>query len=311
MDAAASPMDGGGIETGAMDVPWHRSRQALLPGLLSIATACYFLAVLISRTTDAPLNRSVGAVFVAINLSAAVMGLRRLAWLRHDAASPLRHMTFSICVALLLDCIGSAVWLGYNVLGDAIPYPSSADVFYLASDLVWLGAIGLLFWALDTNIRDELGPFVDILAVTWSLTIVVISLVGVSAATAGGLLKLVLDIVYPFLSALSCALLGALVFGPQLRRLGSPWRWFLLLLYAAWVLTFLSDLGFSITSSLGRNSGTFQYFYFDGGPTDAAVAASDLLVCWALAFLPLAHELSPGQESQGPADFIAGRPVDT
>jgi hypothetical protein len=282
---------------------WRASR---LPGflvLLSTAVLAYFIAVWLSRSTDSALNRAAQLAPLVVDGTAAVLAFRQLRRYKSSAAAPLRQMTLLFCLALLTNCVGSVIWLVYNLLGVAVPYPSYADIFWVATDLIWILGIGLLFWALDTNLRDELGPFVDILAVTWSLTIVVISLVGVSAETVGNLLKLVLDIIYPFLSALACALLGAVLFGPQLRRLSPRWRWFLAALYLSWLLTFISDIGFSITSSLGHGSNSLEYFYYDGGPTDFIIGLGDLVVCWALAFIPLQDELKEVLEDR-PGDFV-------
>lgn len=307
MDATVSRIEETPSEAGADRGAWYRSRSAAAPALLSVLAAGFYLAILLSRSTDGPLNRFTGGVDFLIDLSATCFAFATFIRFRHVAIAPLRHMTLFIGIASSLHVLGALVWLAYNVVGMAVPYPGLPDVFILGGDLVWIPAIGFLFWALDTNIRDELGPFVDILAVVWSLTIVVLTLLGVSLETAGGLLKLVLDIVYPFLTALACALLGALFLGPQFRRMAPPWRWFLALTYAAWLLAFLSNLGFSITTSLGHNGGTLEYFYFDGGPTDAIGAVAELLIVWAIAFLPLGVPLQPGEESPIPGDYIIGR----
>jgi hypothetical protein len=306
MDTAISRAETNAPETGASGTPWHRSRRAILPALLTLLTLSYYLAVLVTRSTNGPLNRLTGAVDLALNLSAGLLALSCLLRFRKVAPTPLRHMTLAIAVSMLFYAIAAICWLVYNFSGTSLPYPGLPDVFYLASYLAWIISVGFLFWALDTNIRDELGPFVDILAVAWTLTIVVLTLLGVSLQTAGDVLKLMLDIVYPFLAALACGLLGALFLGPQLRRMSVSWRWFVSLTYAAWLFFFLSDLGFSITTSIAHGAGTLKYFYFEGGPTDAIGAVGELLLLWAIAFLPLGDSLQPGEESSVPGDFIAG-----
>ena len=55
-----------------------------------------------------------------------------------------------------------------------------------------------------------------------------------------------------------CALTGAIVFGPQLRRLSVPWRWFIVILYISWLISFLGDIGFSITTSIGGQHRSFD-----------------------------------------------------
>lgn len=287
----------------AFAIPGHSYHNVRFLIILSVAVLAYFLTVWVSHSTDSVLNHASGAVTLVLALSSTLLGLSQIRRFRSTAAASLRYLTLLICAALLINGIGELIWFAYNILGINVPYPSYADIFYVASYISWILGIGVLFWALDTNIRDELGPFVDILAVTWSLTIVVISLLGVSVETAGNLLKLVLDIVYPFLSALACALLGALVFGPQFRRLAPSWRWFLAFLYLAWLLIFVGDIGFSVTTSLSRDSATFAYLYYDGGPIDFVYALAHLLICWLVAFIPLGDDLLAVPPFSQPDDF--------
>ncbi len=282
---------------------WHRTRAALYLSLLILATLALFAAIRISHRHEGTLNNLSEAAFLVLKGSAALLGLWQLRRFWHAATVPLRCFAIAICSALAISACGELAWLVYNLLGVAVPYPSLADVFYLGGYCCWIVGLSFLFWALDTNVRDEVGPFIDILGVTWSLIIVVLTLLGVSPESVGNLLKLILDIVYPFFSALACALLGSLILGPQLRRLSPSWRWFIIALYCAWLLTFIADIGFSITTSLGRRSLSFELLYYDGGPIDAVYAAADLLLCCALAFAPLGTRLRAEPEASELAEI--------
>jgi hypothetical protein len=274
---------------------------------MTILTAGFYLAVFLSHQTDGPLNRLTDGLDAIISGTAGILALHQLIRFRRQAPQPLSYMTLAFCASMALYVIAGLIWLSFNLKGVAIPYPGISDFFYIGGDLLSIIAIGMLFWALDTNVRDELGSLVDLLAVVWSLTIVVITLLGVSMQSTGDLVKLVLDIVYPFLAALACALTGALVLGHQLRRMSTAWRCFVLLVYLAWLFGFFSSIGFSITSSLGRNAADFKYFYFDGGPTDALNAISELLILWALAYIPLRISLQPVEKGDVPQDFLTDR----
>ncbi len=288
------------MQTASAPPPWHRTLVALYLLLLTLATIAFFVIVTLSGQRDGLLNNLTEGVFLAIQSSAMFLGLARLRRAWRAAAPPLRWFTIAICAGLGLDAVGAIVWLTYNAFGVAVPYPSLADIFYVASDSAWVIGVSLIFWALDTNVRDEVGPFIDILGATWSLLIVVLSLIGLSAESVNNLLKLILDIIYPFFSALACALLGSILLGPQLRRLNVPWRWLIVILYASWLLNFFGDIGFSITTSLGLHNLSFSLLYYDGGPIDAIYAASNLIACWAVAFLPLSERLFAEQESDLP-----------
>jgi hypothetical protein len=288
----------------------YRSPEALVPAAITVFTAGFYFAVFLSHQTNGPLNYLTDGLDAVICVTAGILALRQLIRYRRTASRPLLHMTATFCVAMGMYGVAGLVWLSFNLRGIAIPYPGLPDVFFVTSDIVSIIGIGLLFWALDTNVRDELGPFVDLLAVVWSLTIVVITLLGVSLQSTGDLVKLILDIVYPFLAALACALAGALVLGHQLRRLSALWRCFVVLVYLSWLFSFFSSIGFSITTSLGHNAADFKYFYYDGGPTDALNAISELLILWALAFIPLHASLQPAElgdvPRDAPRDYVAG-----
>jgi hypothetical protein len=290
--------------------PWYRSPRAFVLAAITVLTVCFYLAVFLSHQTSGPVNHWTDGLDALLSGAAGVLALRQFLRYRRLASRPLKHMTLAFCAAMVSYVIAGLIWMSFNFRGIEIPYPALPDVFYVAGDLVSILAIVLLFWALDTNVRDELGSLVDLLAVVWSLTIVVITLLGINLQSTGDLMKLVLDIVYPFLAALACALSGALVLGHQLRRMSTGWRCFVLLVYFSWVFGFLSSLGFSITSSLARNTADFKYFYYDGGPTDALNAVSELLILWALAFIPLHASLQPAElgdvPRDAPRDYVAG-----
>lgn len=267
--------------------PWPPRRLLLLAAIVYAAVCLYFLAVQITGSRTGSLNDAVNYIFPPIYLGAAVLALRKLRHPRAGSPRLVRTMLLVLILALFSDFLGSLGWIGYALRGIDLPYPSVADVAYVLEDVLWIVGIGIYFWILDTNIRDELGPFVDLLAVTWSLTILLISYIEGISQTSGNLLKLMLDIFYPFTSALMCALTGCLLFGPQFRRLNLQWRWVIALMYVGFLITFFGDFGFSITTSLTKQSPSYQYFYYDGNLLDFLYATAAILLGLAVVLLPL------------------------
>jgi hypothetical protein len=191
------------------------------------------------------------------------------------------------CTAFLMDALGAVLWLAYNVRGSLTPFPSWADVGYSGDTILWAVGLLIFFWVLDTNVRDELGPFVDLLAVTWSLTIVVISLINGPSLSKLILPAVALSIFYPFVWALSAALAGSLLFGPEQRRLSGRWRWFVAFVYSGALITFLTNIAYSLTAAAPPDSPAAKYLYYNGGPLDFLFVTGDFLLMLAIAVMPL------------------------
>jgi hypothetical protein len=262
----------------------------------------FFCVVWITGEKDAPLNLATAIVYLAVRATGIVVGISKLhsSGNRRTAAS---LMLAVFCLAFLLDAIGAALWLTYNLQGSLVPFPSWADVGYGGDTILWAVGLLIFFWVLDTNVRDELGPFVELLAVTWSLTVVLISMINGPSLSKLILPAVVLSIFYPFVWALSAALTGALLFGPEQRRLTTRWRWFVAFVYAGSLLTFLTNIAYSLTAAATPDSPAATYLYYNGGPLDFLFATGDFLLVLAIIVLPL--NASPFRLPQRPADHPA------
>jgi hypothetical protein len=280
-----------------------RPRPALAIAALYALVCLFFCIVWLSGKKESPLNLATALVYLTIRLTGVAVGVQKL-WQadgRRRTAADL--MLGAFCAAFLLDAAGAVIWLGYNLHGSLVPFPSWADAGYVGDTVLW--AVGLLafFWVLDTNVRDELGSFVDLLAVTWSLTVVIISMLNGPSLSKLVLPAVALSIFYPFVWALSSALAGALLFGPQQRRLRSRWRWFVVFVYAGALLTFLTNIAYSLTAACPPDSPAARYLYYNGGPLDFLFATGDLLLMTAIVLLPLGE--SPLQSPGRPGDYPA------
>jgi len=260
-----------------------------------------FAVLLLIRTRTSPINRLAELSLVLVPFVTACLAAKKLRDHR-QADRPLRHLTLAIAVASLLGAVQAAVWLAYTLAGTELPYPSAADALLIAADITWVAGIAMLYWALDTSVREELTPFLGVLMGTWALTISIFALIGINLHSAGSVVQLALDLFYPMISALSCGLLGSLVLGPQLRRIAPEWRWFVGLLYLLWFFWLLTSLAFAAgTAKLSGTSASFEVLYFNGGPIDLLYIFGCLIACWAVAFIPLQVSLTPSQEG-GPSD---------
>jgi hypothetical protein len=255
-----------------------------------LAICAFFAIVWLSGRRDSPLNLATAIVYLVIRLLGVGIATAKLRHSRPRRLDPRGWMLLSFCVAFLLDAVGALLWLGYNLHGRLVPFPSLADLGYGGDTVLWAVGMLIFFWVLDTNVRDELGPFVDLLAATWTLTVMMISLINGANWTNLFLPGVALSVFYPFVWALSSALAGALLFGPQQRRLQPKWRWFVTLVYAGSLVTFLMNVAYSVTAAFPPGSPAEKFLYYNGGPLDFLFATGDFLLLLAVIVLPLRQD---------------------
>jgi hypothetical protein len=166
---------------------------------------------------------------------------------------------------LFLWFVGEAVWAGYTlIMGVELPYPSAADVFWLAGYIPF-------FIALCSYVRLFGGALtrktlVLSLAATFTLTIFVAFALFIPVLEAGDdPFTTALNITYPMLdlSLFSVAHLGLLVFWKG--KLGKPW----LLINAAIAVNTFADIIFSYA--------TVQGVYYSGHMIDVLFQIAYLL----------------------------------
>jgi hypothetical protein len=259
----------------------------------------FFLVVWISGEKQSPLNLATALVYLTIRLLGVIMGVRKLRQARFSASETRHWMLLAFCAALFVDAIGAVIWLAYNLRGVLVPYPSLADIGYAGDTILWTAGLILFFSVLDTTPREELGSFNGLLTGVWSLTIVVIGLIN-GSAWASVLPKVAMDIFYPVVWALNCALAGSILFGPQHKRLRPEWRWFVILVYCGSLITFLTNLAYVITAASPADSPASKYLYYNGGPLDFLFATGDFFMMLAVVFLPLGRPVQRAGENADP-----------
>jgi hypothetical protein len=267
-----------------------RNRILVLAGLYGLV-CLFFGAVALSGGRDSTLGGDSWVVFVVLRLLGAGSGLWQLRQAGFSPRQPAHWMLLALSLSLLLGAVGSITWLGYNLRGVLVPYPSAADIGFGAHALLWAVGLFLFYVALETAPREEMGPFLGLLTATWSLTFFMLSLAQGAPWAAAMLPKLALNLYYPFMWALSCALVGSLVLGPRFKQLTGRWRSFAVVVYAGAVVLFLTNIAYAITAAVPAESPAAKYLYYNGGPLDFLFATGNFLLMVGLMLVPLGWPL--------------------
>ncbi|MEM3618030.1 MAG: hypothetical protein QXK47_03020 [Candidatus Bathyarchaeia archaeon] len=163
---------------------------------------------------------------------------------------------FYFTCGLLLWFIGETVWAGYTlILNIELPYPSIADVFWIAGYIPFFIALYLYVKLFGGTLTKKM--LASSMGITAALTILVTSVLLTPVLTVEeNLTAAVMDFAYPILdlSLFSVALLGLMIFWKG--RLGKSW----LFINVAILMNACADILFSWT--------TAQEIYYSGHVLD-------------------------------------------
>ncbi|MEM2106112.1 MAG: hypothetical protein QXV21_06600 [Candidatus Bathyarchaeia archaeon] len=166
---------------------------------------------------------------------------------------------------LFLWFVGEAVWAGYTlIMGIELPYPSAADVFWLAGYIPFFAALCAYVKLFGGALTKK--TLVLSLAATFTLTIFVIFALLIPVLEAGDdPVTTTINLVYPLLdlSLFSVAHLGLIIFWKG--KLGKPW----LLISAAITVNAFADILFICA--------TVQGAYYSGHMLDVLFQIAYLL----------------------------------
>ena len=168
--AASATLRAGGAAF--LSHPW-RGRALALAGLYG-GICLFFGLVWVTGRAESPLSLASSGVFLTLRLLAVGAGFWKLRQARFDVRQPLHWMLLVFTLSMLLASAGTLTWLTYNWVGVLVPYPSLADLGFGGHTLLWAVGLFLLYAALGTTPREEVGPFLGLLTATWSLTVVLI-----------------------------------------------------------------------------------------------------------------------------------------
>jgi hypothetical protein len=257
----------------------------------------FFGAVGVTGRRASPLGELSWTVFLTIRLLGAGIGLwklRQTGFNRHVAT---HWMLLAFSLAMLLGALGTTTWLSYTLLGGPVPYPSLADIGFAGQALLWAVGLVLFYVALETTIREEVGPFMSLLTATWSLTLVLIGLALGPDWAATALPKLALSVYYPFVWALSAALVGSVVLGPRFKQLPGRWRGVVAVVYTGAVVLFLTNVVYTVSAAVPADGPSAKYLYHSGGPLDFFFATGNYLLLLGIVLLPLGQPLFHSQRN--------------
>lgn len=168
----------------------------------------------------------------------------------------LRSAYYGIFLAILLWFMGETTWGVYEViLRVNIPYPSIADIFYLAGYLPALASTLSLMWIfrrLVTPVRRALAGLVGFAIVG----LVFVFVLGPLSGSSSDIVTKTFDLAYPFLDAVLLVLVTLILFGFLGSTLSKPWVW----ICASLLLNAFADIVFSW--------GTLTGWYYSGHPIE-------------------------------------------
>jgi hypothetical protein len=267
----------------------------------------FFSAVGVTGRRASPLGELSWTVFLTIRLLGAGIGLWKLRQTGFNPRLPTHWMLLAFSLAMLLGALGTTTWLSYTQLGVAVPYPSLADIGFAGQALLWVVGLVLFYVALETTIREEMGPFISLLTATWSLTLVLIGLALGPDWAATALPKLALSVYYPFVWAFSAALAGSVVLGSRLKQLPGRWRGVVAVVYTGAVVLFLTNVVYTVSAAIPADGPSAKYLYHSGGPLDFFFATGNYLLLLGIVLLPLERPLFHAQ--QDTHSQAGGQPV--
>ena len=249
--------------------PSRISRDHWLAGVLAVALAVFYL--LAQSWSQELLALSTDILVIAITGACSLLGL--LVVRKWGFRGKFGVVHFGLFLAVFLWFLGMTVWGIYEVvLHVDVPYPSIADVFYLAGYLPAFLGMGQFLWFFRKALTPGKLAVAALSGLAIVFTISVVLLYPLMTESADILTKF-FDVAYPLLDTL--LIVFALMMAVVLRksRFANDWLWIALglLLWGA------GDIAFCY--------GTLMGWYYSGHP----IGLFWLYACLALG-LGFAHQ---------------------
>jgi len=179
-------------------------------------------------------------------------GVQSLTYLRLR----LRRVHFGFFLVILLWFLGECTWTVYAViLGVQVPYPSIADVFYLAGYIpAFLSILGFMriFQRLVTPLKKIVSALVGLLI----LGVTAVFLLTPLSVSSSPVFVKAFDLAYPLMDAVLMALVTTRLIAFTGTSLGRPWTW----IFCGLLLYSFADIMFSW--------GTLAGWYYSGHPIE-------------------------------------------
>jgi hypothetical protein len=225
----------------------------------SIALA---LAASLALAAIYALAQPLGAMLVLLSdtLSVLVSGSTSILALilvrKMGAGGKLGRVNLALFLAVFLWFIGELTWAIYEVgRGVDVPYPSYADIFYLAGygpAIVAVYGFILIFRECLTELKAALSTITGLLIVGLTYVLLLDPIMNSSA----DMLTRAFDVAYPTLDAVLLILAVTMVMVFEGSRTATSW----LYVSTGFLLTAFADIAFSL--------GTLEGWYFSGHPIE-------------------------------------------
>jgi len=208
------------------------------------------------------LGASTDVLFVLVSGMTAAFGLLVVREDRKGVQSlthlrlRLRRVHFGFFLVILLWFLGECTWTVYGViLGVQVPYPSIADVFYLAGYIpAFLSILGFMriFQRLVTPLKKIVSALVGLLI----LGVTAVFLLTPLSVSSSPVFVKAFDLAYPLMDAVLMALVTTRLIAFIGTSLGRPWTW----IFCGLLLYSFADIMFSW--------GTLAGWYYSGHPIE-------------------------------------------
>jgi hypothetical protein len=231
----------------------------LMWGRLDDLLAYYLLSC---RICLYELNYVFGVLYIDLNKVTAVLNtilpmfvagliaVKAIQFKSHNEMS-LSAMSGFASLGIMLWSLGQLIWSIYYIGGNIdVPYPSLADLGFFPNSLLWLIAI-LVFYhgKVHESPSRVLGGFGGLLTATWPIMLAVITLVRGTNERPDNLIKMALDIYYPFVDSINFFLMAVLITDKEFfRSINFRAKSSIIILSAFLFVSLITDVSFSITT---------------------------------------------------------------
>ncbi len=255
-------------------------------GALYGATVAWWLVLFAMGIQRDPLNFWYQIMLAIIPLTGAAFGFmnsKQWGWL----SSHVGRATFFLAAGLLTWGLGQCYWSYVTIAGiEEIPYPSLADVGYIASWPLWtIGVINLSLAAgakFSLKDRSKIGSATTALVIAGLISamsyylLIVVAKGGHIDFSSGIDFKTFFDLAYPIGDVIILTI-TALTFTLLLKYLGGKYKIAILTIMAGYVLNYVTDFTFSYTTTSGE--------YFNGHYVDLMFPTVMFILAFGLARL--------------------------
>lgn len=254
--------------------------------LVPVAMAVYLVALYVIRPFVSDWGWFiVGAhnvIFAAVGALIFLIVANRFGWLRMKPG----QIAIVISIGLVFWALAESLWLAYESVGED-PFPSFADVFYLAAYIPF--ALALVF-----NIRTIHVKFTKPILIMW-VALCIAALAGVTWAAIIPIaqnwtgLESIISLAYPVADFVIIALALVILLKFRSGEIAKPWG----LLVIGFILQTIGDIWFAYAENTGTYAPPFTPYH----PLDLVLTLGYLAILSSGLLFILTYRLRGGRKS--------------